>query len=195
MPNAKIIMVLRNPVDRAFSQYKQAVAGGLVGKSFRDQVRTSLNHKSDKFELLNPFLEFGLYHEQISRFVDLFPAENLRIYLYEEYRQAPTETLADIFQFLDVDPRFFPDISEKYLRTGVPRFTWVSYMLKKYGVWSPLKSAIPALLLPLLRKGVFRNGQTAELNPADRVQLTAYYREDVVRLSSLIKRDLQAWLD
>jgi len=66
MPNAKIIMVLRNPVDRAFSQYKQA--GGRVGKSFRDQVRTSLNNKSDKFELLNPFLAFGLYHEQISRY-------------------------------------------------------------------------------------------------------------------------------
>ena len=104
----------------------------------------------------------------IPNLMELFPAENLRIYLYEEYRQAPTETLANIFQFLEVNPRFFPDISEKYLQTSVPRFTWVSYMLKKYGVWSPLKSAIPALLLPVLRKWVLRNSQTAKLESAGR---------------------------
>jgi hypothetical protein len=45
-PHAKIVMVLRNPVDRAFSQYKQALASGLIAKSFRELVRKSLNSKS-----------------------------------------------------------------------------------------------------------------------------------------------------
>src|SRR5258708_108403 len=108
-PNAKIIMVLRNPVDRAFSQYKQAVASGLIGKSFREQVRKSLNNKS--------------------------------------------------------------------------------------GVWSQLKNAIPDDLIPVVRKLAFKSRETVELDSADRVQLSNYYREDVVRLSGLIKRDLHAWLE
>jgi hypothetical protein len=120
MPNAKIIMVLRNPADRAFSQYRQAVASGLIGHSFREQVRRSLNNKSGQFELLNPFLEFGLYYEQVRRYVEPFSAENLRIYLYEEYRQAPTRTITDIFRFLQVDPHFSPDVSEKHLQTSIP---------------------------------------------------------------------------
>ncbi len=194
-PNAKIIMVLRNPVDRAFSQYKQAVASGLIGKSFREQVRKSLNNKSDQFELLNPFLEFGLYYEHVKRYTERFSAENLRIYLYEEYKQAPTRTLTDIFRFLRVDPQFSPDASEKHLQTSLLRFRWVSFMLKKYGVWSQLKNAIPDDLIPVVRKLAFKSRETVELDSADRVQLSNYYREDVVRLSGLIKRDLHAWLE
>jgi hypothetical protein len=193
-PGAKIIMVLRNPVERAFSQYNQAVAAGLVGISFRGQVRRSLSHKSDKFELLNPFLEFGLYHDQVKRFVELFPAENLRIYLYEEYRQSPAQILADIFRFLAVDPQFLPDLSEKYLEPSVPRWIWVSHMLKTYRIWSGLKNAVPARLLPRLRKWVFRDRQQVALEGADRAYLCDYYRQDVTRLSTLIGRDLRAWL-
>jgi Sulfotransferase family len=191
---AKIIMVLRNPVGRAFSQYKQAVANGLVGSSFREQVRASLNRKTDKLELLNPFLEFGLYHEQVKRFVDLFPAENLRIYLYEEYRQAPAETLADVFRFLEVDPQFFPDVSEKHLQNRMPRFVWASHKLKQYGVWSRLKGAVPATLVPVVHKMVFRNERAAEIGRADRLYLSDYYREDVRRLETLIGRKLDGWL-
>lgn len=192
--HAKIIMVLRNPVDRAFSQYKQAVASGLVGSSFREQVRMSLNRKTDKLELMNPFLEFGLYHEQVKRFMELFPVENLRIYLYEEYRQALAETLADVFRFLEVDPHFFPDVSEKHLQTRMPRSVWVSHKLKQFGVWSRLKGAVPARLVPVVQKLVFRNEQTAEIDRADRLYLSDYYREDVSRLATLIRRNLDGWL-
>jgi hypothetical protein len=194
-PNAKIIMVLRNPIDRAFSQYKQAVANGLIRNSFREQVRKSLNNKSDQFELLNPFLDFGLYYEHVKRYTERFPAENLRIYLYEEYKQAPAETLTDIFRFLTVDPQFSPDATEKHLQTSLPRSTWVSFMLKKYGVWSRVKNAIPGNLIPVVRKLAFKRRQTPKLDSVDRVQLSNYYREDVSRLSDLIKRDLRAWLE
>ena len=194
-PRAKIVMVLRNPVDRAFSQYKQAVASGLIAKSFREQVRNSLKNKSDQFELLNPFLEFGLYYDQVKRYTEQFSAKNLRIYLYEEYKQAPTRITADIFRFLTVDPRFSPDVSEKHLQISLPRFKWISFMLKKCGVWSPLKNMVPDHFVPVIKKCVFRNKQAVELDPADRVQLSNYYREDVTRLSRLIKRDLHAWLE
>lgn len=194
-PNAKIIMVLRNPVDRAFSQYKQAVAGGLIKESFRELVRKHLTNKFEQFEPLNPFLEFGLYYEQVKRFAEQFSTDNLRIYLYEEYKQAPTEITADIFRFLTVDSQFSPDTSEKHLQTSMPRFRWISFMLKKHRVWSHLKDAIPDNLTPVARKLAFKSHQTVELDAADRGRLTDYYREDIIRLSSLIKRDLHAWLD
>jgi hypothetical protein len=194
-PHAKIVMVLRNPVDRALSQYKQAVASGLIRKSFRELIRDSLKNNSDQFELLNPFLEFGLYYGQVKRYTEQFPAENLRIYLYEEYKQAPTRITADIFRFLTVDPQFSPDVSEKHLQTSWPRFKWISFMLKKCGVWSLLKNMVPDDLVPVIKKCVLRNKKTVELDPADRVQLSNYYREDVTRLSRLIKRDLHGWLE
>jgi hypothetical protein len=194
-PDAKILMVLRNPVDRAFSQYKQALASGLIGRSFREQVRKSLNNKSDQFELLNPFLEFGLYYEQVKRYTERFSAENLRICLYEDYKQAPARVTTDIFRFLAVDAQFFPDVSEKHLQVSLPRFNRVSFMLKKCGVWSSLKNIVPDDLVPIVKKWAVKNTHSVELDPGDRVQLSNYYRENVVQLSDLIKRDLSAWLD
>jgi hypothetical protein len=193
-PNAKIIMVLRNPVDRAFSQYKQAVASGLIRKSFREQVRESLSNKSNQFGLLNPFLEFGLYYEHVKRYAERFPADNLRIYLYEEFKRAPTRILTDIFRFLTVDPQFSPDVTERHLQTSWPRFMWVSFTLKRYGIWSQVKNAIPDDLIPVVRKMAFTSRETLEIDSEDRAQLSSYYRDDVVRLSGLIKRDLDAWL-
>jgi Sulfotransferase family len=194
LPHAKIIMVLRDPVERAFSQYKQAVASGLEERPFRDLVDKNLNRNSDKFDLLNPFLEFGSYHEQVKRYMELFPKENLRIYLYEEFRQAPAETLSGIFRFLEVDPQFAPDTSERHLRSQVARHIWPTYKLKKYGIWSPLKNAIPRPLRPAIRRWMFSSRQSLELDPADRVYLRNYYRQDTVRLSTLIKRDLDGWI-
>ena len=194
VPNAKIIMILRNPVDRAFSQYKQAVASGVIKESFRELVRKHLTNRFEQFEPLNPFLEFGLYYEQVKRFAEQFSADNLRIYLYEEYKQAPTRITADIFRFLAVDSQFSPDISEKYLQTSLPRLRWISFMLKKHGVWSHLKSSIPDDLIPVARKLAFKSRQAVELDSADRLHLSDYYREDINRLSGLIKRDLHAWL-
>ena len=194
-PNAKIVMVLRNPVDRAFSQYKQALASGLIAKSFREQVRNSLKNQSDQFELLNPFLEFGLYYDQVKRYTEQFSEENLRIYLYEEFKQAPTQITSDIFSFLTVDPQFSPDVSEQHLHTSLPRFKRINFMLKKHGVWSPLKNIVPDDYVPFFKKCVFRNKQRVELDPADRLPLSNYYREDIIRLSRLINRDLHAWLE
>lgn len=194
-PNAKIMMILRNPVDRAFSQYKQAVAGGVIKESFRELVRKHLTNRFEQFEPLNPFLEFGLYYQQVKRFAEQFSADNLRIYLYEEYKQAPTRITADIFRFLTVDSQFSPDTSENFLQTSLPRFRWISFMLKKHHVWSHLKSAIPDDVIPVARKLAFKSRQEGALGSADRLYLSDYYREDIVRLSGLIKRDLHAWLD
>lgn len=193
-PDAKIIMVLRNPVDRAFSQYKQAVVEGLTGKSFHELLRTSLTHKSEKFALLNPFLEFGLYHEQVKRYTELFPPANLRIYLYEDYKRAPRETLTHLFDFLGVDSQFSPDMSEKHLRTNLPRFLWISHMLKKHRIWTSFKNAVPGPLVPIVRRWVLHDRHSEKLEPVDRALLIGYYQMDILRLSTLIGRDLHEWM-
>ena len=194
VPGAKIIMMLRDPIDRAFSQYKQAVVRGLIGTSFREQLRKRIYNKSDQFELMNPFLEFGLYSEQVKRYITRFPRENLRIYLYEEYKQHPTSIISDIFSFLTVNSQFSPDMSERHLEPTLPKFKWLTFTLKKYGAWSALKTIVPHDLVPTVKKWASRDKQTT-LDRADRLSLQIYYREDVLRLSDLIERDLSRWLE
>jgi hypothetical protein len=190
IPNAKIIMILRDPAERAFSQYLHTVADGLVRISFREQIELSIENNG-KFSVLHPLLEFGLYHDQVKRYLELFPRENLRIYLYETDHK---RILLDLLKFLNLDPSFVPDTSERHLEKKLPRSIAPAFFLKKYGLWRRAKKWIPGAVQPLVRSAVLRERKTLRIAPEDRKYLIDYYREDVRRLACLLDRDLEAWL-
>ena len=194
IPRAKIVMILRDPAERAYSQYLQAVSEGLVHRSFGEQVRLSLKDKNEPFDVLNPLLEFGLYYNQVKRYLQVFPAGNIKIYLYEDYRRNPKETLADLFRFLSVDPSFHPDMTRRMMEPHVPQFVKAAYFLKRYGLWQRVKRWSPRFLERALRAAAFRKRANLALSPEDRQTLQAYYRDDILRLADLLNRDLGAWL-
>lgn len=194
IPEAKIIMILRNPVEVAFSLYLQSVSGGLVRGSFRKMLQDSRLCSKEKFSLLYPLLELGLYYEQVKRFLELFPRESVLILWYEQYQTRQAETLVDIFRFLNVDTTFVPDTSHRYLEPQIPRFTAISYSLKKYGAWRRAGDWAPNVLRALWRHLVFRPRASVAMETKDREWLHEYYGEDVRKLSNLLERDLTAWL-
>ena len=194
LSEARIVMILRDPAERAYSQYLQAVSEGLVRHSFGEQVRLSLKGRGGPFDVLNPLLEFGLYSGQVKRYLQVFPARNVKIYLYEDYRRNPEETLADLFRFLSVDPSFQPDMTRRMMEPHVPQFVRAAYFLKRYGLWQRVKRWSPRFLERALRAAAFRKRASLTLGSEDRRTLQAYYRDDILRLSGLLGRDLGAWL-
>lgn len=194
IPNAKIIMVLRDPSEVAFSLYLQSVSEGLVRGSFRETVQASLRAKSDKFSLLHPFLELGRYYEQVERFLQVFPRQKVLILFYEEYRKQQAEAIAEIFRFLDVDAGFETNTSQRYLEPRIPRFIATTYFLKRSGVWGRASYWTPKPLRPWLHNLSYRRRAAIAMNSSDRRCLIEYYRNDVEQLSILLDRDLGAWL-
>jgi hypothetical protein len=190
IPHAKIILILRDPAERAFSQYLHTVADGLVRRSFREQIELSIQNNG-KFSVLHPFLEFGLYHDQVKRYLELFPRDSLRIYLYETDHE---RILLDVLRFLNLDSNVVLDTSERHLKKRVPRSIAPAYFLKKYGVWQQAKEWIPGALQPLVRSAVLSEHKTLRIEPQDRKYLIDYYREDIRKLAYLLDRDLEAWL-
>jgi len=120
IPQAKIVMMLRNPVERAWSQYRQAITMGLVQHSFREHIRRNREHEGGCLCIYNPFLELGLYGEQVQRYAALFPADRIRVYWYEDYRDSATKVFRDLLRFLEVDENFQPDVSRRYLEAPPP---------------------------------------------------------------------------
>jgi len=83
LPDAMILMVLRNPIDRAYSQHLQNINHGMQ-RTFREHIEASLaGGFGETINDLHPFLEFGLYAEQLLRYRRLFPAAQIGIWLYE----------------------------------------------------------------------------------------------------------------
>jgi hypothetical protein len=194
IPGARILILLRDPADRAFSQYLHGVTSGLIGVSFREHVAQGMRH-SGRFDVRHPFLELGLYAQQVERYLAAFPRENVFIRLYEDYRAQPLSMLREILRFLEVDPDVAIDQSERHREARVPRSVPFGHLLKKFGLWTGMKRLIPRSLLPLARSAALRPRQNVVMSPADRALLVDYYREDILKLSALLNRDLTAWLE
>jgi hypothetical protein len=121
-PGARIVMILRDPAERAFSQYLHGLTLGLVRGTFREHVQANLGCTERKFGPSYPLLEFGLYYEQVGRYLGRFPRQNVFIRLYEEYRDDPLKVLAELLRFLGIEADFPPDIPRRHLEPRIPRF-------------------------------------------------------------------------
>src|SRR5260370_7637402 len=80
----------------------------------------ALEQGGGRIEVMHPFMDLGLYYEQVKRFLATFPEGQVRVYWYEEYKAKPARMLADVFRFLEVDANFSPDMSKRYLEAGMP---------------------------------------------------------------------------
>src|SRR5262249_46479924 len=156
---------------------------------FAKQIERCANSSSREVSILHPFLEAGLYYQQVKRYVDRFPRENIRIYWYEDDWRQPARMLVGLFAFLGVDTTFTPDTSLKSLAQRAPRSPAVNYLLKKSNIWPSMKGFVPPAVRSQLRSLVFRSGRPKGMDPKDRQYLIEYYRKDIIALSGLLGRD------
>jgi hypothetical protein len=189
-PDAKILMMLRNPVERAFSQYAHMLSFAEKPVSFADHMDAALRSTSTKMSELYPFLRFGFYAGQIERYFALFGRARVHIHFYEDFCGAPLEVMQAIFRFLGVDAAFMTDLGHRHMEARVPRSFWLKNALKKAGMWDLARSAAPEVL----RRAAFRKRNAVRMTADDRARLADYYREDVGQLSVMLGRDLSGWL-
>lgn len=120
LPQARIVMILRDPAERAFSQYMHGVRKGVIRDSFCAHVQKSLDGRGTKFNPAYPFLEMGLYYAQVKRYLDLFPRESVHIAFYEDWQADSGAMVAEVLRFLGVDANFTPDMSRRFLAGREP---------------------------------------------------------------------------
>jgi hypothetical protein len=192
LPHSRIIIILRDPSDRAFSQYLHNISDGVVSSSFRNHLDASLHRTKNGFGVLHPMLEFGFYADQIQRYFDTFPRQQIGIWLYEDTKHPGF--LSEVLRFLQVDPTFTLDTTTRHLQPQLPRIPTISQSLRRNGVWTKLKTLTPPSLKPFIRNLAYRKNGSVKMSAEDRTFLIYYYEEDILKLSKLINRDLSSWL-
>ena len=193
VPNAKILIILRNPIDRAFSQHLQNVHSGDMRLSFQQHVEAALAHQGDEMiSVLSPFLEFGLYTEQVQRYMDQFPEAQIGLWLYED--TLSPKFLREVFEFLGVDGGFVPDTRARHNQQQIPKIAGLSVMDRRRSLGKVLRRAIPPRIRSLMRKLIYRTSGSVQMTEVERQLLVEYYLQDILRLETLVQRDLSAWL-
>lgn len=216
VPDARLIAILRNPVDRAYSHFLQLVRHRAETLTdFSQALQAEAQRARDNWEYRWRYKELGLYSAQLRRFLDAFDRSRIRIYLYEEFNADTQCVLRDIYRFLGVDETFVADTSVRYNISGVPRSKLIHAALSKLqkrtqATFDPAprhdsdesttivrRLRQSSLLETARRVGIGlinRNLVKAQLAPEVRKRLSAEYREDILTLQDLIQRDLSRWL-
>jgi hypothetical protein len=123
LPNAKLIVILRHPVRRAYSAFCHMVRDRRERlPTFAQALEAEPERIRQRWEHIWHYATMGLYAAQVARYTALFPPEQLRVYVYDDLLRQPLPTLQDMFRFLEVDPTFVPDLTVRHNPSdeGVP---------------------------------------------------------------------------
>ena len=198
LPDVKIIAILRQPTDRAYSNFLHTKRADRENvNSFEQAIKIEKERISDNWSPLYHYIQKGFYSVQLKRYYNLFPKENIKVYLFEDVVKTPKETLKDIFKFLNVDENIEIDVSKKSNVSGTPKGI-LGFILKKMRYYNlmpkfAISDYLPTFIINLLFKSVYKD--TEKLDSVLRKELTdKYYREEILKLEKLIDRDLSNWL-
>tara|TARA_B110001469_G_C9643267_1_gene324144 strand:+ start:216 stop:1103 length:888 start_codon:yes stop_codon:yes gene_type:complete len=196
--DVKIIIMLRNPVDRAYSGYQHVRRYNFMESlSFEKALDQSESryHNTSNMTPASRYLELGMYFEQVKRFIEEF--DNVHVIIYDDYKNNFNSEIDNVFKFLDVDA-FKVNTDEKHMVGG---WEWKNYWIKSLMMKkNPFKTALKFLLpFKSLRKSIMENlkkrnsNKIEKINPETEQWLKEYYKSDVKKLSLLLDKDLNNW--
>jgi hypothetical protein len=193
-PDVKLLACLRNPADRAFSNFLNDLQAGALPPATRF---------SDALASHPEYVEQGAYASQLQRYLTRFPRDALLLLLYDDLQRAPLEFMSSIYRFLGVDETFVPGMLHERVNVArVPRSAGADRMartaitaLRRRGldrvVWLAKRSGLPRVTQRLNSRPTALAAH--ELSAEQRARLAAELAPEIDRLEPLLGRDLAAW--
>ena len=196
LPTAKLIAILRDPVDRVYSRYVSRRRDGLESTpSFEALVEHELAEPLVRDDAHGSYLPGGMTSHFLRTYLDHFPRENVAIHLFEDFARSTSATMREICRFLGVDDGFAFDLSRIHNQGG-GRVRNRS-LGRLWAASEPLRRGLRPLLPRSLRDRAFRqitaNSVSVSMSAATRRRLREVYAADVTRLERLTGRDLSHW--
>lgn len=199
VPDMRLIAILRNPVDRAFSSYWHMRRDGREPlATFSEALQAEETRMQEGWDYIWHYTRLGLYHNQLQTYYDLFSPHQIALFLFEELQQDPTGVVREICRFLSIDDDFIPNTSVKYNASGTPRLrTLHQFISHPNRVKDALKPLVPLGVrkkMGIRLKSLNVNTNKPVMASETRKQLQELFCDDILRLQDLIDKDLSGWL-
>jgi sulfotransferase family protein len=201
--NIKMIAIIRNPVERAYSAYWQA------RKTVRENCDTfeealnlqDIRAKSNDFDVRChlTYIDHGFYYGQINNFYRMFDRQQLFIALFDDLKNKPLDLMKKIYTFLGIDNNFQPILR----KLNASRYPLIK-TLQRFINYIPKATVLPKSLKYFIVKNNLTRARLIELNSKEfkppaldvstKKTLLEIYRKDILSLQDLLNRDLSDWL-
>jgi len=189
-PNAKIIISLRDPVERIFSNYLMNYNLGKLKLSFHETIQKSLKEKNST-TLLFRISRAGLYFDDVNRYLEKFGSDNVEIIIFEELVLDLDKTVEKILNFLGV--RYSIDFEKKtHNPYSTPRLPIASKLMTSKTMHKIIDTNLfPTSTRKFVREKIlFKHPQKPTINDEDRKILVDYYKNDVKKLEKILGKKL-----
>lgn len=193
LPDVRLISILRNPIERAFSQYHFYIYTGKAdpNQSFSEAIR------DESSSLGRGMIQQGRYVVQLRRYAEVFDQNQMHVILHRSLRERPEEVLRRLHEFLDIDPSYSPDTSTRHNVTQYPASRTL-YTFLRSG-WNALPEPIEDLVGPVadrLRstvRNLLFDTEKPSMTERDRSYLRDVYAEPNRELEAWLGADLSHW--
>lgn len=201
VPDAKLVCVLRNPVDRAYSNYWYLLRGmgaipGEHAPTFRELVRAELHPTAPVSDVARAWterqsvLDVGRYAAQLRALTDLYPRKAVLVLLLEDLRTDPGTAYGSVCRHIGVDDTVLPqEVGGTFNRASRARFPTLRRLMLRAKLWRRL----PSGLAHALDRWNEQPEPYPPMDPDLRRELLTLYREDNIVLADWLDRDLSMW--
>jgi len=213
-PEAKLVIILRNPIERAFSHWQHWYSRGIEKLSFSDAIMEDYNrinnglrmetheeqakyrdslYMDDKrtgYGIYRTYLDSGYYYDQIKRYANLFPSNNLLVILFAVLIQKPPEFISTLISFLGFDPHSYRVSKIQHVNIGYSKlYQNIIDLSAKFR----LDGVMPNGIRQLVKNIIKRIEPKYRMDPIIRNWLYDHYYEHNRALEKLITLDLSHW--
>jgi len=193
VPNAKLLISARNPMERDWSAYLFRQRNGEVRGSFREAIDGSDHFVSRASHYIDCIRDLEQY----------FPRDQLGIFVFDDLKSDPRAFARSIFEFLDVDSEFeFNNAGRKAYAASRARIQWIATGIKKVSVLARdlgmTRMIARAKKSRLLMKTLYvpiDKSKTKQIPLEDWMFLCERYADGINRLGRYLQRDLSHWFD
>jgi hypothetical protein len=201
VPDARLILLLRDPVDRAHSNWTHLWNAGLEPLAdFRTACHAEQQRRADGWADFWHYLSLGLYGRQVHHLFKVFPREQVLLLRYRELKDAPVATLNQVCDFLGVPAGVLGAIPKENVNRHVVEDTAVNRVLRGllragggfgHRFPLPLRLAARGPLLTLLHR---KRGTRPVTTPRERAELLPFFADDIALLEDVTGERYADWL-
>ncbi len=190
----KIIVCLRNPVDRAFSAYNNLLRDSREYLPFNEALIAEEERTSKNWDWMWHYKKGGLYSKALENYQKEFT--NVKVVLFDDLKLNTDMVLNDLFMFLGVKSNLKIDVSTKYSYSGKPKNSLISFLTNRKNPFVFFLREVVLRLMPrkYLEKVASKVFEKETIDSDVQNYLKSFFKDDILKLQLLIKRDLKNWL-
>tara|TARA_B100000242_G_scaffold293872_1_gene273457 strand:+ start:1832 stop:2785 length:954 start_codon:yes stop_codon:yes gene_type:complete len=194
--DAKIIMILRNPLERAFSHWRQENRSGFSkSNSFYNDIIDDFSLNDEQWGgKSNTYVQLGLYSKQINKYLNLFPKSNIKVLFYDDLVSKPQELRKDLFKFLNIK-EIDIDFSKRHNPDFEGRNFLIKSLFKKYrSVDHKMKYWIPNFIKSISKKLLFKQkSDKIAISDYEKTKLKKIFLNDIISVEEILNVNLERW--